>query len=591
MSKKGKRTRLIWRIGLFGIGFFIGLQLLFWLGIGVYWRQLLHNPVQVLTNAQWQQWYSGWIKFYPVVSLGSYRAPLVNDIYQVLVLSSSVGQEMTTNIPKLTTIGRDFIGGTEIPLDEWQQIPDMLMRISDLAHEKQEALGSPIILTLVKISGNEDTFRQLIEGLWWTAGHREEVETFKNEMKSLLGYDTRTHFVVLLQNNYELWPTGGYMGSYAEFWLDQGTMKQFQVQDIGVPNGQIKGYVEAPQPIVTYTHQGGTPGWRLRESNWDPDFTQAFPTISWFFTEGGLEPIDGMIGITLHPIIQTVEAIGPVYLPDYDVAVNSENFYQVTQTQAESGFFDGSYQKPDFIGDTAKQLLWKVETEPETILPRLAPIVIGNLKQKQILMTTTNEEVNRLLEQLNISGALWPVGCQNETEDCVADYIYVNEANLGINKTNCCIDRQFSDVIGIDNGQVTHELQLFFRNNNPGTPNPPIAWGGGYQAWTRLHLPDEAELLTLTRNGEEVDRTLIDEDFVDDKYVLGFPVLVPGDFGEATYQITYTVPVTSFSDQYELIIQKQSGVDKIPWDITVNNQGTESFSIDRDIRLEYAITP
>ena len=418
-------------------------------------------------------------------------------------------------------------------------------------------------------------------GLTLALGVIEGIE-IRNLVMKLLGYEGRQHYVVLLQNNMELWPTGGYMGSYAEFWTESGAIKDLKIEAIDVPSGQIKGYVAAPDPIVKYTHQGGTPGWRLRESNWEPDFPKASREIEWFFTEGGLEPIDTMVATNLIPIVEVLRVIGPITLLDYGVTVTADNFYQETQARVEMGFFDGSTQKRDFLGYLGRLMVEKIKNGNVNYL-KLGQILINSLETKQIMIATKDATMGAWLKEKNWDGSLWPMA--NE------DYVYVNEANLGINKTNCCIEREFNDEIEIatEAPQIKHQLMLKFVNRNPGTPKPPEAWGGGYQVYIRVYLPPNSEVGGITGLDREVRADSIIVEQREGKTIVGFLGEIGG--GESgRYQLIYWVPTKSTKEPYELRIQKQSGVVSIPWNISVlkgNRTKTWQGQVDRDMTLSF----
>ncbi len=90
------------------------------------------------------------------------------------------------------------------------------------------------------------------------------------------------------------------MGSYAKLIFLNGGLKDFIVQDIYVPDGQILGHVDPSWPIQTAFKHGF---WKLRDSNWDPDFPTASKQIQWFFEKGGEKPVDGLIAINLSTFL------------------------------------------------------------------------------------------------------------------------------------------------------------------------------------------------------------------------------------------------------------------------------------------------
>ncbi|KKU67917.1 MAG: hypothetical protein UX92_C0027G0013 [Candidatus Amesbacteria bacterium GW2011_GWA1_47_20] len=84
-----------------------------------------------------------------------------------------------------------------------------------------------------------------------------------NEMDKLLGDKT---YIVLLQNNTELRPSGGFMGSFVKLKTQNSKLKTLEVEDIYQPDGQVVGYVEPPAPIKKAFPFGS---WKLRDANWD----------------------------------------------------------------------------------------------------------------------------------------------------------------------------------------------------------------------------------------------------------------------------------------------------------------------------------
>lgn len=394
---------------------------------------------------------------------------------------------------------------------------------------------------------------------------------------SILGYGQAKHYAILLQNNTELWPTGGYLGSYAEFWLQDGLVTDWQIQDIGVPNGQIKGYVAAPDPIVKYTHQGGTPGWRLRESNWDPDFPQALPVIDWFFSQGGLAPFDGLIALNLIPVLDWLKLIGSIDLPDYSLTLTPDNFYSITQTAVETGFFDGSTQKRDFLSSVAQQLKFKLARLSSSQQLGLINSCLTQLENKQLLIAFKDQDLLSPFVATGWAGALDPINCP--TPSCQADYLHLNEANLGINKTNCCLDRQVVQNLVIDQDKIKHQLILSYTNHNPATPEPPTDWGGGYKAYSRVYLPQSVQLTGFFRDQQSLDLSLVDIDQNNDKTILGFLLDIPGGSSHH-YQLSYELPLADPTPtQLYFRWQKQSGIDFIPYQLSFQSDHTSAKTL------------
>lgn len=377
-------------------------------------------------------------------------------------------------------------------------------------------------------------------------------------------------YVVLLQNNTELRASGGFIGSYARIHFDEGVLKDLLIQDIYVPDGQLKGYVLPPLPLQQAFRTGD---WRLRNANWNVDFRQAARDTAWFFEKGGENP-DGIIALNLGLIKEWLKVIGPVR-PYSDVEVNSDNFYELAQSKAEENFFPGSLQKQAFLGSVATAL-WDKSIHADGVMKlKLALLIKQQLDTGQIFLWSKDEELQREIENLGWSGKL---------QDYSYDYLYSVESNLGANKANCCIERSITHQISV--GNITkEELIIDWKNNNPfPSPVPPSSWGGDYVNYHRVVLPLDTTINELSVNGiiyqklnEEPDfhnppnvedDTTYTETIQDNYKIIGFWVVIPA-LQENKAIIKYELPRKT--KLYQLSIQTQPGIYALPYKLTVNN--------------------
>lgn len=570
------------------LSIYLGIQLL---SFGyLYWhlsRVNLHN----LTSVTLQQ-LKRWSQVYPYISLGAYRLPYIYPAYSSLQQGLGLAETGLTLKNHLTPLLTNSMQGNSINQID---VEDVLIKLESLIPHLEQfnsTLNHPQLHNLSQLLGKNHQYQKAVA--FSTDIHQQlsTITSSKSAVIELLGFTQPQHYVVLLQNNMELWPTGGYMGSYAEFQLDQGALKNLQVQAIDVPNGQIKGYVKSPEPITTYVHQGGDPGWTLRASNWDPDFPEGLTTIDWFFSEGGIEPIDTLIGINLIPIIDFVDAIGGIELIDYQVKLTADNFYATTQQHTSYDFFPGSTQKTDFLSSLSRQLLLDFESNPTQFVAPLAKTVYENLQTNQIIFATKEPHLQQLFNILNWDGGIDQVVCLPEFPHCIPDYVHLNETNLGVNKTNCCIDRNFTHHIEIDstNETITHTLKLHYINHNPPVPKPPENWGGGYRSYNRLYTPQSSKLLSINESDNlPISFDLIDTSIIKDKQVIAFPILVPGNQSR-DYTIKYQVTYDSLNQTaYQLLLHKQSGIRSIPWHLSITND-TNSSSVNLDLSQDTIVT-
>jgi len=170
---------------------------------------------------------------------------------------------------------------------------------------------------------------------------------------SFIAQDSKKTYLLLFQNSAEIRPTGGFIGSYGLLTFDKGKLLDFTVEDIYSADGQLKGYVQPPEPIKEYL---GQDLWFFRDSNWDPDFSIAAQQSEWFLRKTTNRSVDGVIAVNLPLARELLKATGPIVLSDYNEEVNTDNLFERAEYHSEIDFFPGSTQKKDFLGSLAREI-------------------------------------------------------------------------------------------------------------------------------------------------------------------------------------------------------------------------------------------
>lgn len=471
-------------------------------------------------------------------------------------------------IQELTSVAKDLATASftgSIPdQDLLLQTEGVFSSLSDQLNVIKQDLRTPELRFIARVVGKQETLEKSTAYLVSLTHKLKYISSLIPQLPSLLGYDHPRQYIILLQNNFELRPTGGFMGSYSLVKFDHGRIVNFEIQDIYVPDGQIPGYVKEPEPIRLYIHDNQTPGWRLRDSNWNPDFPAAAQTIDWFFEKGGITNIDGYVAVNLLPMLDMLKVVGPIYLPNYDTQVDADNFYQLAQSYAETDFFPGSTQKRDFLLDVGRQLLLNLTSQSENHYDQLLLLCFKYLNTKQIQIYSKNSQVQPLIESLRWAGKLRSVSCRAEPETCLADYLHINEANVGINKSNCCIDRKFSLSLTPRENELEHQLTLEFTNNNSVEDNKEASiWGGKYEVYLRVYMPMHTKLTEVSIDHQPFNPKSISNLSYQDKRMIALYFIVK-PLQTSTIELKYSQPYSPEFKTYQLTWQKQSGITSIP---------------------------
>ncbi len=383
-------------------------------------------------------------------------------------------------------------------------------------------------------------------------------------------------YVVLLQNNMELRPSGGFMGSYAVLSTNNSGISDIQFQDIYVPDGQLVGHVDPPLPIEQAFGQGW---WKLRDSNWDPDFQIAGEQIAWFFDQGH-EKVDGLVAINLGLTTEILKIVGSVQPLDYPETVTDKNLYPLAQQYADHNSFAGSTQKKDYLGSVGRAILLKIKQAGPKQLLFLGKLLFTNLKSGQILLWFEEPLLEQVASTRNWTG---------ELNFEASNFIYIVETNLGANKANCCVSRKVNQQI--NNNE--NKLQISWENTSEfANPVKPLFWGGNYNDYVRVIIPKEANITEVIVNQKKLilkdldNQYLIQEDRYQieqrDKYqILGFWAWV-GAGKTIVATVNYDLPTTN-----SLIIKRQPGIDQFDYQLIVDGKELYRGQISKDTQLNF----
>lgn len=407
------------------------------------------------------------------------------------------------------------------------------------------------------------------------------AEATVDVLPSLLGFEEKRTYLLLFQNNMELRPGGGFIGSYALGTLDKGKITDFVLEDVYDADGQLKGHVEPPYPIRRFLPSAH---WYLRDSNFDVDFAKSASAAAYFFNIEKGKEVDGVIGIDLSFIRKILSVLGPVSVPDYNEEVTKENVFEITQKHVEKNFFPGSTQKKDFLKTLYSAILLSLSSKKISYMQLLKEIE-DSLKEKHVLFAFRDAHIQNLFTVNRWSSSVWD---DREEEKSVSDFLGISEANLGINKANYFIERKVSQKIVLgEDGRLSEELSILYNNKSDKWP------GGEYKNYLRIILPLGTVLSSISFDSvtQELQDAVTDpliyekKGFVapkglevekreeSQKTIYGFLVSVPQQ-STKTITVSYTLPkIASLTDpsfSYNLFLFKQPGTDNYPYSFSLS---------------------
>ena len=377
-------------------------------------------------------------------------------------------------------------------------------------------------------------------------------------------------FLILFQNNMELRPTGGFIGSYAILNIERGRVTDFKIHDVYDADGKLLAHVEPPLPIREYMSQ---PNWFLRDSNFDPDFMLSAQQAEWFLEKELSEKFDVVMGVNFNVLKEILKITGPVYLPDYREYITADNVFIKATTYIQKGFFPGSTAKGDFLGSVGKAI-FNVIIQREVSMLNLLPVINERLDEKDILIYFHDEILQNKIEEYGWGGRIIDLECN--VNYCLADYLAIIEANLGVNKANLYVQKKVELVKKfLDGSDIETRIKIVYTNSSPSEVFP----SGSYKNYNRIYVPRGVVISEARIDGKEVERLDI-RDYEKDKSEVGMWVVV-GPQKKVEVDIAYT-QASGFSPEYKVyqfFYQKQPG------------ENVSSINVDFDFPKNWKVKP
>ncbi|KKT89897.1 MAG: hypothetical protein UW95_C0006G0027 [Parcubacteria group bacterium GW2011_GWC1_45_14] len=312
----------------------------------------------------------------------------------------------------------------------------------------------------------------------------------------LLGGNGPRKYLFLFQNNNEMRATGGFIGSYGLLDISNGHVKNFFIDGIFNPDGQLTDKIVPPKPI-----QKISAAWSLHDSNWFPNFPTSAKEAILFYEKTGGPTVDGVITFTPVILQKLLEITGPIEMEEYDVVLDSENFIEQTQYEVEEGYDKEENRPKKILSDLAPMVLDRIvnSKDPQTFL-RSAQVFLEGLGEKHILIYSENKDLQEIISQKKWSG---------EILDSKKDYLSVINTNINGYKTDGIIEEKISHKAEISEaGSIVNTVSVT-RKHNGG--NSDYEWWNKVNAnYMRVYVPEGSQLLSVEGQTREINEPPLD---------------------------------------------------------------------------------
>jgi hypothetical protein len=409
----------------------------------------------------------------------------------------------------------------------------------------------------------------------------------------ILGVDGPRTYLVLFQNDKELRPTGGFMTAYSIAKVEKGKFEPVSSSDIYNLDDSYRPRITAPDPLIDYLKGPYvlSKKYRLRDLNWQPDFSESMKVFSSEAETVGIDDIDGIIAVDTQLLVYLLEALGPIGVPGYgnfstdimdecdcpQVIYELESFADVegpvVWSENEPGkivFAPPNYDnRKKIIGPLMNSILSNALGQSKEKLPALFEAGFKSLMEKHVLFYLDDEDAQKAVEEFGIAGAI---------SDYEGDFLHINDANLGGRKSNLYVTHEVLQEVEIArDGTVEKKVTITYKN-----PKEFDGWlNSVLPNYVRVYVPKGSHLVSFDGVEDKEDPY---EEFGKTVFA-GFFELRPQGLAKVT--LTYKLPFKVDKD-YNLFVQKQPGKDAPLYIIEIGKK-QEEFFLKTDKEFKFSV--
>ena len=387
-------------------------------------------------------------------------------------------------------------------------------------------------------------------------------------------------YLVLIQDNTQLRPGGGFIVSFGEIIFENGKLTEIKIEDIYKIDRELEEQIEPPPELA---EKLGLEQLFLRDSNWSLDFAANAATARDFYKKETGKSVDGVVALDPTLIRNLLTLTGPITASGQ--TVSAENLLALTSKQTDNVF----------LAELTTQIFKRItESISAGVQPNSNPSHLELFKTfsqalytKHLLASFDDKDLSSLVKTKAWSNALPPAGFDPADDTKGArDFLALSEANLGANQINQFIERNISYEMAVGrNGSLTASLKITYTNSSQTDT---------YTNFLRVYTPFASSLSDYL-NGESED--LDEVEIIQASNLQVFSTFVEvAPTKSKTVEFTYRIPKTiklEKAPSYNFYVSKQPGTEKDKFTFMLNlpeNMQIESVGNDQAYKGKQNVT-
>ncbi len=414
------------------------------------------------------------------------------------------------------------------------------------------------------------TFEKIVKFLPIEQDTKKEIETVDKLVEHVFKKDDiERRYMLLLQNNMELRPGGGFLGQYAVVKIKNGEMTDLFIEDANLLDQRITTTVTPPYPL---TKMMQIKKWKFRDSNFSADFPINVEKAKYFYRlSGGNSDFDGVIAVNASVLNRALEITGPIDLGGYGTYKSEDAVLKLEEYVEKKYLMDETLDTQNRKA-VMKKLAPAVATKllsPEN-LKKTADLALAELQNKDVMINFEDPEIQKMIEDVEWGGIVdtaWD-----------GDYLMLVDANLGALKSDYFMKRDINYSVDLTLEKPTATLEYTYTHT--------ATYGdwrtSDYHSYLRMYVPKGSNL---------VDRKMVSYPNIQEEFGKTYFGFIAHTLinRQTKAVITYELP-DFVKENYKLYIQKQSGVGDVPVKVhvkTADGEFDQELVLKKDVKLVF----
>lgn len=250
-------------------------------------------------------------------------------------------------------------------------------------------------------------------------------------LEPLLGYGGPRSYIVLGQNEQEIRPTGGFLGTMGVVTVADGKIQTFDY---------ASSYEYDPKPDKRrvppedFGRGLGSRYWYVRDANWSPSFPETAASVQQFLREDRGVEADGVIAVDTEMLRLLLQALGAMDVQGVDVPLTAENFYAVLEEEIFGEETEIAAKKRTILGRVLQQSIDRVQAADADKVPALVAVLRQGVGGRHLQIFGNDARVEAMAEAFGADGTM-------RRRDG-RDFVAVVDANVSYSKMGAAISRE-----------------------------------------------------------------------------------------------------------------------------------------------------